>query len=239
MGQRTSASFPEELRPKRECDADHSRTVVAICVSSLDVGNSPRMSDEGALEAAGRDQATHGGGDYEEALWGEAAGLIQAEVDADVYLEAQGLMVAEMADVTLAERIAAVESGQPLQVELAGGEVLRGLAVGGASDLCQLQVGSSRVIIPVHAVSVVSPLPRVLHSDDRPHRSWRSTMRSFLGYPIHVMTPSGLYIGRLGWVGNDHISLASSHADHEEVTIAWTAVERIFVPDNTLADDPS
>lgn len=235
MGQRTSACFPVGLPSKPECDVDHSLYVGAWCVRFSASGNSTRMSDEGAREGAERYGIPRRTGDYEDALWGEAAGLIQAELDSDVYLEAQGLMVAEMADVTLAERLGAVESGQMMRVELASGEVLRGPAAGGSSGLCQLHVGGSTVIIPVHSVLVVSPLPRVLHSDDLPHRSWRSTLRTLLGHPIDVRTHGrgeGRYTGRLAWVGSDHISLTHSQLARDEVTIAWSAVERIDVTGN-------
>ncbi len=200
------------------------------------------MSKESAQESSDSHRISERATGYEESLWSEAAGLIQSEVDADVYLEAQGLMVAEMADVTLAERIDDVGPGELLRIEMFCGDVLRGTALsdsvmGRSADLLSLQVDSSVMFIPVHAIASASPLPRTLHSHDRRTPSWRSALRSLLGQTLVVVMVAGRHAGRLVWIGRDHISLASPQSDHGEVTISWAAVQRIFLPGNLLLEN--
>ena len=52
-------------------------------------------------------------------LWAEAVGAVQADHDVDIRLEARGLVVAEMADVTFADRMAAVQPGSPFSKNVA------------------------------------------------------------------------------------------------------------------------
>ena len=49
-----------------------------------------------------------------EDLWREAAGRVQADQDIDVLMEARGLMIAEMSDVTAIDRRRAVLAGDSM-----------------------------------------------------------------------------------------------------------------------------
>lgn len=160
-----------------------------------------------------------------QAMWTEAAGVVQSDQDADVRLQAQGLMVAEMADVELAERWLATRRGHAIRVLVRGGSWIRGRIEVAAIDHLVLD-GSRRLIIPGHAVLAVASLPRVLHHERAVGTSWRSTLRNHLGTPIVVTVGAQTPQGRLSWVGRDHISV--DHVDGE-LTMPWSAVDSVAI----------
>lgn len=168
-------------------------------------------------------------------LWAEAVGVVQADYDADVRLEARGLVVAEMADVTFAERIAAVQAGSQVAIAIRSEERINGIVELTGADFLVLRAPGPRVI-PINAIAGISSLPRVLH-DDRtttPQRSrtvtWRSIMRELLGESIHIDSSGVHYTGRLTWVGADHVSLMSQTPDCGEVTIPWDRLDSVVLP---------
>lgn len=168
------------------------------------------------------------------ALWVEAAGIIQAEQDVDVRLEARGLAVAEMADVTFAERLAAVVAHSQLNVVTRGKDHFSGIVTHADRD-CVVLRAPHPVMIPAGAIAAVSSLPRILHEETTTTPSarratWHSILRDLLGEPVHINTGGVRYSGRLSWVGADHVSVLREAPNAEEVTIGWVRTDSIALP---------
>jgi len=171
------------------------------------------------------------------AVWVEAAGAVQADDDADVRLEARGLAVAEMADVTFAERLAALPIGTRVAVSQEASARTTGTVVVSARDY--LIVRSNRhVLIPSAAVVAISPVPRVLHEESSASpvgsrsRSWQSILRDLMGESVQIATRGLEHSGWLTWVGADHVSIrvTSNASVATDVTIPWARVESITLP---------
>ena len=168
-------------------------------------------------------------------LWVEAVGAVQADHDVDIRLEARGLVVAEMADVTFADRMAAVQPGSQVAITIRGGERITGIVELTGADFLVLRAPGPRVV-PVNAIAGTSSLPRVLHEErtTTPPRArtvtWRSIMRELLGESIQIESSGTHFTGRLTWVGADHVSLTSEGPDCVEVTIRWDRLDSVVLP---------
>lgn len=166
--------------------------------------------------------------------WVEAAAAVQADHDVDVRLEARGLAVAEMAQVTLPERLGALEPHTQITVHLRNGEHVTGLVGQCAVDSLVLRVPEP-MVIPAHAITAASPLPRVLHEDsESASRSrillWRGVMRDLLGEIVQLDAGGVRHTGRLTWVGADHVSVSSARTIADEWTVRWEAVDAVALP---------
>ena len=159
------------------------------------------------------------------AAWVEAAGVVQSDHDADLRLEARGLMVAEMAEVDLVDRLLATEPGRRIRVLLRDGTWHRGSVHFAALDHLVLD-SRPRMIVPGHAVCAVASLPRTLHREPAAGPSWRSTLRDHLGTTIILSIGQQTAQGRLTWVGRDHISVEGADG---ELTVAWSAIDSVTV----------
>ena len=171
--------------------------------------------------------------------WLEAAAAVQCDLDQDVRFEARGLVVAEMADVRLHERLAATRHGSLVMVVVRGGRRLTGRLLRVGSDfICVRAPGIT--IVPTDAIVGIGRLPRVLH-EEHPRQavsaqSWRSQLRDMLGETLHVSATGMDVSGRLTWVGHDHLSIDTRSVDDQvdnqvvEVTIPWSRVDAIMVP---------
>ena len=164
-----------------------------------------------------------------EQLWWEAQAAVQCDLDEDVRAEAQGLAVAEMADVHLSERWAAIRPGAPLAVLVRGGHRYEGELVRAGSDFVLLRE-SSDYLVPAAAIVCVFAAPRVLHTDTAASlapSSWRSVLRDRLGESVHVIADRREFTGLLTWVGHDHVTLAQRIGDERAVdlSIAWSHVD--------------
>jgi hypothetical protein len=171
------------------------------------------------------------------AVWVEAAGAVQADDDADVRLEARGLAVAEMADVTFAERIAALPIGAGVAVARGESAWTTGSVVVRARDY--LIVRSNRdVLIPTHTVVAISSLPRVLHEESLAalsgpiSGSWQSILRDLMGESIQIATRGFEHRGHVTWVGADHVTvrLPGNGSVATDITIPWAQIDSITLP---------
>jgi hypothetical protein len=162
-------------------------------------------------------------------VWAEAAIAIQAEQDADIRLEARGLAVAEMADVTFAERLAALIEGEQVTVILRRGTRVSGRVIHPAPDHL-LIADSFETLVPVHAIAAITDVPRVLHTESqgksRP-RGWRSVLRGWWGETIQVNAAGAVHTGKLTWIGKDHLSIRSLVDHDDDVTIPWQHIDAI------------
>lgn len=163
-------------------------------------------------------------------VWAEAAVVIQAEHDADIRLEARGLAVAEMADVSFTERLAALVEGQEVAVLIRGGTRLAGRVVGRGIDHVMIR-GSVDTVVPVHAIASITDVPRVLHNEagQRYVRTWRSVVRDWFGEQIQVSASGVVHSGHVSWIGKDHLSIRSPAQTGElaDITIAWEFVDAL------------
>ncbi len=201
-----------------------------------------------------RNQGAQNADERTRALWSEAALAASAEESLDVRWEARGLMVAEMADVRLADRLAALALGTPTQVVSRRGSRLTGEVVAVGIDHVILDGNSTiliphgAILIPHGAIGLISALPRVLRDDSSQEnsahqknanegaslprvsgrRTWRSVLQEFLGERIALDTSVQHISGCLTWVGHDHISI--NHDDDSELTVPWWVVESIVLP---------
>jgi hypothetical protein len=168
-------------------------------------------------------------------LWVEAAGVVQADHDVDVRLEARGLVVAEMADVTFAERLAAVQPGSQVTVLIRSGERLTAMVVHSGEDFLVLRAAQF-FLIPANAIVGISSLPRVLHDEPTTTTqrartvTWRSILRELLGESMQIEANGVRHLGRLTWVGADHVSLTSEGPGCVEVTIRWARIDAVALP---------
>ena len=169
------------------------------------------------------------------AAWVEAAGVVQADQDADLRLEARGLMVAEMAEVDLVDRLLATEPGRRVRILLRDGTWHGGRVEFAAVDHLVLNC-RPRLILPGHAICAAASLPRTLHREPAAGPSWRSTLRDYLGTTIMLSVGQQTAQGRLTWVGRDHISV--HHADGE-LTVAWSAIDSVAVSDGVQPPSPA
>lgn len=168
-------------------------------------------------------------------LWVEAAGVVQADHDVDVRLEARGLAVAEMADVTFAERLAAVQPGSQVAITIRSEERITGIVELTGEDFLALRA-AQLLLIPVNSIAAISYLPRVLHDEPTTTSprartaTWRSVLRELLGESMQIEANGVRHLGRLTWVGADHVSLMSEGLTCVEVTIRWAGVDAVALP---------
>lgn len=167
-------------------------------------------------------------------LWVEAAGIVQADRDVDVRLEARGLVVAEMADVSFAERLSAVVNDSQSTVVTRNGDRFSGMVIHADKD-CVVLRAPHPIMIPAGAIAAVSSLPRVLHEETTttpspPTATWHSILRDLLGESLHINTGGVRYSGRMTWVGADHVSLLGETPNAKEVTIRWVRIDSIALP---------
>ena len=162
-------------------------------------------------------------------LWQEAAGRVQSDEDIDVLLEARGLMIAEMGDVTVDDRRGAMSQGSQVSLAIRGGTWLSGNAVSSAADHLVLDSrmrSSQRVVVPEHSIIAFADLPRVLHAEvptSRERReSWQTTLRNSLGKHVAVDMGAETLAGTLTWVGRDHLTLDTERGS---ITCLWHAVD--------------
>ena len=166
--------------------------------------------------------------DNVEQVWQEVVGRVQADEDAEVRAEARGLMVAEMAEVVLADRLSAVDRGVVLRVSLRGeSSWLSGRVIASGPDFVVLQCAQGWVLVPLHAMKAAQGLPRVLHSVAVTSVTWQRTMRRVLGMSVAVHLEGTQVNGSLSWVGKDHLSMDTSEG---EVTLPWFSIVSIDVP---------
>ena len=168
--------------------------------------------------------------------WLEAAAAVQCDLDQDVRLEARGLVVAEMADVHMHERLAATRQGSLVTVLVRGGRRLTGRLLRVGSDFICVREPAG-ITVPTHAIVGIGPLPRVLHQEHARHAvpavTWRSHLRDLLGNTLHVSAGGLDLSGRLTWVGHDHLAIDTRGVGHQidsqlvEITIPWSRIDAI------------
>ena len=167
--------------------------------------------------------------------WVEAAAVLQAEQDVEVHEEARELALAEMAAVTLGDRITALDPGSAVTAMIADASTVSGAVESGAPDHLLLADGRERILLPLHAIASITGLPRVMHEDAAAsirspiHSTWRSVLRECFARRIQVQlaSPAQTITGRLTWVGNDHLSLRDGR---DEVTCPWPTVCAVRIP---------
>lgn len=175
-----------------------------------------------------------------EHAWLEALAIVQSTQDAEIHEEARDLVVAEMAAVTLGDRIGALPPGASIDVILdTTGDVDRiaiGVVESSAPDYLLVGDAHRRLLIPVHAIVAVTPLPQVVHPEQGPRvrGTWRSVLRDHVGSAVLIAARSDrTFSGSLTWVGRDHLSVRAGLAGepaHSEVSIPWTAVATVALP---------
>ena len=161
-------------------------------------------------------------------LWLEAAGRVQSDDDIDVQIEARGLIVAEMGDVTAADRWQALSAGTTIQIMLRSGQVISGSLRRRSDNHLMLDNAGWRFVVPTHSIAAVTDLPRVLHdasAESKPTIDGsRRELRSALGRRVTVWCANHEIHGVLTWVGRDHISLADGTGSS---TCIWSAVDAV------------
>lgn len=217
---RASVSFPSRWRVKHSCGS---------CLGRAPAGKHPDVQDHEDSSDAHAVPSP----------WLEAAAAVQCDLDLDVRSEAHGLVVAEMADVRMHERLAATRVGDQVTVVVSGGRRLTGRLLRVGSDFIAFRAAAT-IVVPTGAIVGIGRLPRVLHEEHvRPSVSavsWRSHLREMLGNILHISAAGMDVAGRLTWVGHDHLSIASSSFDNRlddqvvEVTIPWSRVDAITGP---------
>jgi hypothetical protein len=165
------------------------------------------------------------------APWAEAAVVLRAEQDAEVHEEARELARAEMAAVTLADRITSVAPGSFIELTLGDASTVSGCVEQATGDHLLLRDTWGLVLLPLHAIASVASLPPVMHDDaaSSVRTTWRPVLRECFGRELRVSlgSPVPVITGSLTWVGSDHLSLRS---DHGEITCAWPAVLAVRLP---------
>ena len=164
-----------------------------------------------------------------EDLWREAAGRVQADQDIDVLMEARGLMIAEMSDVTAIDRRRAVLAGDSMRLAIRGRRWVSGRLVSQAADYIVLSPGVDsleRILVPSHAISIMHDLPHALRVD-RPEPlgrelSWNSLLRRLIGHELNIEINGESLAGYLHWVGRDHISIG---AERDSLTCMWSSID--------------
>lgn len=169
--------------------------------------------------------------------WWEASAVVQSEQDAQVHEEARGLVVAEMAAVTLADRLKALRESESVRVHLRDGSLVRGAVVVGNVDHVIVHEAQVHHLVPGHAIAAITGLPRSVHLDDESIgfvSNWRTAVRDFLGCQVSVsmLIAHTVLTGRLSWVGHDHIAVIDEGG---EVVIAWSAVVDVRLPALSIA----
>ncbi len=171
--------------------------------------------------------------------WAEAAVVLQAEQDAEVHEEARELALAEMAAVTLSDRITALRPGSKVKAMITDASAVSGFVESAAPDHLLVNDGRERILLPLHAIAGITGAPRVMHDDATApiglpirspiHSTWRSVLRECLAREIQLsIGAAGRTItGALTWVGNDHLSIRDGR---DEVTCPWSAVCAVRIP---------
>jgi hypothetical protein len=143
-------------------------------------------------------------------LWQEAAAGVQSWLDADLRAEAYEVFVAEAARCRLVDRVGSARvslgCGVVLEGELAPDSrdaVADHLVLRGAGDVIRL--------VPVSSVvSIRGSLPGLRTDGDRATRSLTSWLREAWStdQPMRLVDVAGTrVVGRLGFVGADHVEL--------------------------------
>lgn len=165
-----------------------------------------------------------------EAAWAEAAALVQADIDAAIHDEARGLVVAEMADVRLHERLQALSPRQGVEITTIAGGRFEGRVTSLGCDHLVLECADMSVVVALTAIAVLRALPRVIHDESAPVASggsWRHALRAALGVDVSVDTSVTCVRGRLSWVGHDHLDVIDSDG---QVSVPWHAVASVLIP---------
>ena len=172
-----------------------------------------------------------------ERLWHEAAGRVQSDEDIDVLSEARGLMIAEMGEVSMADRRRALAQGAQLHLGLRDGSWLSGAVVHNAVDHVVLEnratsaAGRSQwIVVPEHSIVAGVDIPRALHQDPATPKavteSWHATLRDLLGRVVTIDVGGQAISGTVNWVGRDHVTIDSEHGS---TTCMWRAVDALRI----------
>lgn len=170
--------------------------------------------------------------------WWEASAVVQSEQDAEVHEEARGLVVAEMAAVTLADRLQVLRESELVRVHLRDGSLVRGAVAAKSFDHLIVHEHPMQHLVPVHAIVAITGLPRSVHLDDESIgfvSNWRAALRDFLGSQVSVsmLIAHTVLTGRLSWVGHDHIAVIE---DGLELVITWSSVVDVRLPGPSSAE---
>lgn len=172
-----------------------------------------------------------------EAAWAEAAVLVQADLDAAIHDEARDLVVAEMADVRLHERLQALSPRQRVEITTVAGGRFEGRVTSLGRDHLVLECAHMSVVVPLPAIAVLRALPRVIHDESTPAESgasWRRALRTALGVDVGVDIGGTCVRGRLSWVGHDHLDVIDSAGP---VSLPWRAVVSVAIPNSHRSPD--
>lgn len=163
--------------------------------------------------------------DQGDGLWQEAAAGLQSSLDADLRDEAYEVFVAEAARCRLADRAG------PARVTLRCGVVLGGELEPQTDDAVDEHLvlvgadGGTRLVRAAAVVSLTGSRPSLRPEGDRVPRSLTSWLRETWSTDevIRLLDGSGRWaVGRLGFVGADHVELA--HGENRTL-VPLTAVE--------------
>jgi len=163
--------------------------------------------------------------DRGDGLWLEAAAGVQSSVDADLRDEAYEVFVAEAARSRLVDRAG------PARVSLRSGVVLDGELLPDSVDAVDGHLalvgadGRTRLVRVSAVVSLTGSRPSLRPEGDRAPRSFTSWLREIWSADeaIRVLDGSGSWaVGRLGFVGADHVELA--HGESRTI-IPLTSIE--------------
>lgn len=198
---------------------DHIDRWLFLGVTTRHLGNTPGMDG-------------HFGQPSEpvEAAWAEAAALVQADLDAAIHDEARDLVVAEMADVRLHERLQALSPRQDVEITTVAGGRFEGWVTSLGRDHLVLECTRKTAVVPLRAIAVLRALPRVIHDESAPAESgasWRHALRAALGIHVSVDIGGTCVCGRLSWVGHDHLDVIDSAG---QVSLPWRAVVSVLIP---------
>lgn len=176
-------------------------------------------------------------GEPVEAAWAEAAALVQADLDAAIHDEARDLVVAEMADVRLRERLRALSPRQGVAITTVAGGRFEGRVTSLGRDHLVLECAQTTVVVPLTAIAVLRAVPRVIHDEGaraEPGTSWRHALRTALGVDV-IVDIGGTHVrGRLAWVGHDHVDVIDSDG---QSSLPWHAVASVVIPKFRLTPD--
>ena len=164
-----------------------------------------------------------------EDLWREAAGRVQADQDIDVLMEARGLMIAEMSDVTAIDRRREVAAGDSMRLAVRGRRWFSGRLVSQAADYLVLRPGVDSpepILVASHAISIMHDMPHALRVD-RPEPldrelPWNPLLRNLIEQELRIEIDGESFAGCLNWVGRDHVSIG---ADRDSLTCMWSSID--------------
>lgn len=208
---------------------------ISHAVAALNLNAPPRLmgvhrGNDRGMEPVEPDESTR-------ALWADAAAAVQADHDVDVRLEALGLAIAEMADVSFVERFMAMDIGSNIKVAQRSRRWVSGCLVDVGPDFIVLR-DVRELLLPVESVVAIESVPRVLHQDRATQRAAaasrtrRSLMREILGHHVQVSAHGFDFTGCLTWVGADHITVTDSIGltGAAGATIPWSHIDVVTLP---------